>query len=168
MPYGTPAYGQGGPGYPYTPPKKSKKPLIIGLSILGVVALLGIGLVVVVGVFMSDKTIATNMAVGDCITELPTDTRVMTLPTTECSQEHAGEVYAVIDMPDGDYPGQSKIDEYQNRCPDELLTIAPDAVDDDSIGIYVLYPTPETWKQNDRAITCIATFDPKRTGSIQE
>jgi hypothetical protein len=77
-------------------------------------------------------------------------------------------VYAVIDMPDGDYPGQSKIDEYQNKCPDELVSIAPEAIDDDSIGIYVLYPTPETWEQDDRAITCIATFDPQRSGSLTE
>lgn len=142
--------------------------MIIGLSVLGVLILLGIG-VLLIGVFaLKDNTIATNMKVGDCITDLPADARVMTLPTTECAQPHAGEVYAVIDMPDGDYPGQSKIDEYQNKCPDELLTIAPDAIDDDSIGIYVLYPTPETWQQDDRAITCIATFDPKRSGSLQE
>jgi hypothetical protein len=124
--------------------------------------LIGVGVYV-----LKDNTIATNMKVGDCITDLPTDARVMTLPTTDCSKEHAGEVYAVITMPDGDYPGQSSIDEYQNKCPDQLLSIAPDAIEDDSIGIYVLYPTPETWKQDDRAITCIATFDPKRTGSIK-
>lgn len=142
--------------------------MIIGLSVLGVLILLGVG-VLIIGVFaLKDNTIATNMKVGDCITDLPSDERVMTLPTTDCAQPHSGEVYAVIDMPDGDYPGQSKIDEYQNRCPDELLSIAPDAIDDDSIGIYVLYPTPETWEQDDRAITCIATFDPKRSGSLTE
>lgn len=140
--------------------------MIIGLSVLGVLILIGIGVLVAAVVLVKDTTIATSMKVGDCITDLPSDTRVLTLPTTDCAQEHAGEVYAVIEMPEGDYPGQSKIDEYQNRCPAELLAVAPDAIEDDSVGIYVLYPTPETWQQDDRAITCIATFDPKRTGSL--
>jgi hypothetical protein len=32
---------------------------------------------------------------------------------------------------------------------------------DPSIGVYVLYPTPETWNQGDRAVTCIATSTEK-------
>jgi hypothetical protein len=48
-----------------------------------------------------------------------------------------------------------------------LATYAPDAMTDDSVQMYVLYPTPETWEQGDRAVTCIATLDPQRTGSIK-
>ena len=32
---------------------------------------------------------------------------------------------------------------------------------DDSVGVFVLYPTRETWAQGDRAITCIATLGPE-------
>jgi hypothetical protein len=39
-------------------------------------------------------------------------------------------------------------------------------VTDDSVQLYVLYPTAETWQQGDRAVTCVATLDPPRTGSI--
>jgi hypothetical protein len=35
------------------------------------------------------------------------------------------------------------------------------------VQLYVLYPTAETWKQGDRAVTCIATLDPPRTGSLK-
>ena len=97
-----------------------------------------------------DKVIATDLAVGDCITDIPTRALVQLVPKTDCSQPHAGEVYAVLTMPDGDYPGQSTIDEWQNKCPGELESYSPDAMTDDSVGVFVLYPTAETWGQGDR------------------
>jgi len=167
MPYDPGPYGQAPLPPPYVAPKKSKKGLIIGLSILGVLviaAIVGVGFLVAA---MKDTTIATEMKLGDCITDVPTDSRVLTLPTIDCAQPHGGEVYAVITMPDGDYPGQAKIDQYQNQCPDKLAAFSPDAMTDDSVGIYVLYPTPETWERDDRTVTCIATLDPKRAGSLK-
>jgi len=167
MPYGAGPYGQSA-GNPYVTPKKSRKGLYIALAVLAVVMLLGVGVVVIGVIALKDTTIATDVKLGDCITEVPTDTRVITLPTIDCAEPHSGEVYAVIDMPEGNYPGQAKIDQYQNKCPEELNTFAPDAMTDDSVGIYVLYPTPETWEGGDRAVTCIATLDPKRSGSLKE
>jgi len=167
LPYQGAPYGQP-QGQPYPPPpKKSKKGLIIGLSILGLVVLIGI-VVVIVGIFaLKDSTVATDMKVGDCISDIPTDARVLTLPTIECAQPHGGEVYAVLNMPDGDYPGTEAIDEWQNRCPEELATYSPEAMLDDTVGVYVLYPTEETWEAGDRAVTCIATLDPKRSGTLK-
>jgi hypothetical protein len=174
-PYGQPQYGQPGqygppPGsYPYPgPQKKSRKGLIIGLVILAVVLLGGLAAAVVVFVVATkDKVIATNLATGDCITDIPDGTLVKIVPKTECSEPHAGEVYAVLTMPDGQYPGQSTIDEWQNKCPDELESYSADAATDDSIGVFVLYPTSETWAQGDREIVCLATTEDKRSGSIK-
>lgn len=109
---------------------------------------------------------ATDVKVGDCLKEIPSSARVMTVDTVGCEESHAGEVYAVLLMPEGDYPGQTAIEEYQNKCEPELATYSPDATDD-SVQMYVLYPTEETWNQGDRAVTCIATLDPPRTGSIK-
>ena len=162
-PYGDP-YAQ-----PYvTPPKKSHKGLIITLVAVGVVLLLGAAVaIIVVAKIAKENVIATDLKVGDCITEVPTSSRVLTLPTVECAQPHGGEVYAVLTMPDGDYPGASTIDEWQNKCPDELQSFSEEAMADESVGVFVLYPTQETWDQGDRAVTCIATLDPKRAGSIK-
>jgi hypothetical protein len=161
QPYGPP------PGQPYPAPKKSRKGLIIVLVAVGVVLLLGIVGVVAIAFIAKDNVIATDLKVGDCITEVPTTTRVMTLPTVDCTQQHGGEVYAVLTMPDGSYPGATAIDEWQNKCPEELQSFSPAAMADDSVGVFVLYPTKETWDQGDRAVTCIATLDPKRTGSLK-
>lgn len=162
-PYGDP-YAQ-----PYgAPPKKSHKGLIITLVVVGVVLLGGVAAALVAfAVMAKDNVIATDLKVGDCITEVPTSTRVLTLPTVDCAQPHGGEVYTVLTMPDGNYPGASAIDEWQNKCPDALQSFSPAAMEDDSVGVFVLYPTQETWDQGDRAVTCIATLEPKRAGSIK-
>ena len=71
-------------------------------------------------------------------------------------------------MPEGDFPGQSAIDTYAEQVrARQLASYAPRAITDDSVQLYVLYPTEETWEQGDRAVTCVATLDPPRTGSLK-
>jgi hypothetical protein len=162
MPYGMPPQA----GYYGAPPKKTRWGLIIGL-ILGVFALFAIGAVVLIVLFGRGTITATDVEVGDCLKQIPDDARVFTVDTVDCDQAHAGEVFAVLMMPDGDFPGQSAIDEYQSRCEPALASYAPGAFADDSVRLYVLYPTEETWKRGDRAVTCVATLDPPRTGSLK-
>jgi hypothetical protein len=135
--------------------------VLSGLWVLLLVA--GIAFYFVVG---KGTVTATDVKVGDCFKEIPNSPRVLTVDTVGCDELHAGEVFAILTMPDGDYPGQSVIDEYQSKCEPELSSYAPDATTD-SVQLYVLYPTAETWKQGDRAVTCVATLDPPRTGSLK-
>jgi hypothetical protein len=129
--------------------------------------LLVIGVVVFVLLIGKGTVTATDVKVGDCLKEIPGSTRVLTVDTVGCDQPHAGEVFAVLMMPDGNFPGQSAINDYQTKCEPALATYAPSAVTDDSVQLYVLYPTEETWKQGDRAVTCVATLDPPRSGSLK-
>jgi len=139
---------------------------LIGL-IVGVLALMVIGVIVFVVIIGKGTVTATDVKVGDCLKEIPGSTRVLTVDTVGCDQPHAGEVFAVLLMPEGDFPGQSAIEAYQNKCEPELATYAPSAITDDSVQLYVLYPTAETWSQGDRAVTCVATLDPPRSGSLK-
>jgi Septum formation len=141
--------------------------LIIGLA-AGAFLLLAVLAVVVFVVIVGRGTVsATDVEVGDCLSEIPNSTRVLTVRTVECDESHAGEVYAVLTMPDGEYPGDGVIEAYQNKCEPALAAYSPGAMTDDSIQMYVLYPTAETWEQGDRAVTCVATLDPPRTGSLK-
>jgi hypothetical protein len=162
-------YGRPPAGYPYpAPQKKSHKGLIIGLSVAAVLLLGALAAAIAFFVVATkDKVIATDLAVGDCLTDIPDGSLVQLVPKTDCDEPHAGEAFAVLTMPDGDYPGESTINEWQNKCPAELESYAPHAVDDASIGVFVLYPTAETWGQGDRAIVCIATTDEKQSGSLK-
>ena len=163
LPYGAPPP----PGQFGAPPKKKTRwGLIIGL-VVGLFALMAIAVIVFVVIIGKGTVTATDVKVGDCLKEIPGSTRVLTVDTVGCDQPHAGEVFAVLMMPEGDFPGQSAIEAYQNKCEPELTTYAPGAVTDDSVQLYVLYPTAETWSQGDRAVTCVATLDPPRAGSLK-
>ena len=140
---------------------------IAGLVLSGLWVLVFAAGIVVYFLIGKGTVTATDVKMGDCLAEIPDSARVLTVQTVECDQSHAGEVYTVLTMPDGDFPGQAAIEEYQNKCEPELAAYSPDAMTDDSIQIYVLYPTAETWEEGDRAVTCVATLDPPRTGSLR-
>ena len=173
-PYGQGPYGQGPygppPGQPPPPPpakRKNRLWLIVGL--VGLVLLLLIAAVVVVAYFFLGRgtVTANNVEVGDCLAEMPDGTRVLTVRTVDCAEPHAGEVFAMLTIPDGDFPGQTALEQFSDGCGPALATYAPAAIEDPSVGVYVLYPTEETWAQGDRVVTCIATVDPPRTGTLK-
>jgi len=161
MPY------QGQP-FPYPPPKKSSavKWWLIG-GLVTVILLIVVGAVVVLGIVNSGNVTATNVKVGDCLSEIPGGDKVVSVKTIGCDQPHAGEVFAVLTMPGGDFPGQAAVAAYHEKCGPELASYSPAAMADNGVQLYVLYPTKETWDAGDRAVTCIATLDPPRTGSLK-
>lgn len=161
-----PPYSQQPPYFP--PPKKSNKTLFWVLGIVAVLGVLVVGGGVVFYLTIGKNVVtATDVKVGDCLKEIPDDTRVLTVNTIPCLQPHAGEVFAILQMPDGDFPGQPAVEQYADKCSPELASYAPEAMTDDSVQLYVLYPTAETWDQGDRAVTCIATLDPPRMGTLK-
>jgi hypothetical protein len=163
-----PPYSQQAPGYYAPPPKKSNKTMFWVLGIVSaVIVLIGLVILILVIVFGNGVVTATDVKVGDCLKEIPSDTRVLTVSTVGCEEPHAGEVFAVLTMPEGSFPGQPAIERYADKCSPELAKYSPEAMVDETIQLYVLYPTAETWEQGDRAVTCIATLDPPRTGTIK-
>lgn len=157
-----------GPGQPYygPPPKKKTTWWLIG-GIVAALLLLGGVATAALLVFAGDRVTATNVEVGDCLAEIPDGERVLTVTTISCDEPHAGEVFAVLTMPGGDFPGQAAVEAYHEKCSPELVTYSPQSMLDDQVQLYVLYPTAETWENGDRAVTCIATLDPPRTGSLK-
>ena len=168
QPY-SPGYGYPYQGPPPRPPK-TRWGLIIGV-VAGVVVLLGaLGVVALVLLMKnSDVVDADEIGIGDCLTELPSDSSlVASVKTVECAAPHKGEVFAVITVPGNDFPGQAKIVGYQDKCQPALQAYSSAAMDDPAVGMFVLYPTEASWKRGDRAVTCIATTDDPRSGSIKE
>ncbi|MGV0872308.1 septum formation family protein [Mycolicibacterium sp. XJ879] len=168
-----PPYSAPPPGGYYYPPQQNPKSnrtkvLLIVLGVIVGIIVLVVGAIIALFLIVGKDTVtATDVKVGDCLKEIPSGTRVLTVQTTGCDEPHAGEVFAVLLMPDGDFPGQDAIDDYADKCGPELASYSPAAMEDDTIQMYVLYPTAETWAEGDRAVTCIATLDPPRTGTIK-
>ena len=136
--------------------------VLSGLWIVGIVAL-----VVFLVVVDKGTVSATEVKAGDCLKELPASGLVITVDTAPCGEPHTGEIFSVMTMPDGDFPGQFAIEEYQNKCAPELAKYSPDAAADPDVGLFVLYPSEDSWGQGDRIVTCIATTDKPRTGTLK-
>ncbi|GAA3830242.1 DUF4190 domain-containing protein [Streptomyces coacervatus] len=75
-----------------------------------------------------------------------------------CAGRHDGEVFAAFKMTGGaGYPGDGKVtDTADARCYALRYDYAMDAwaVPDD-VDVYYLTPTPQSWKQGDREVTCL-------------
>jgi hypothetical protein len=171
-----PPYGYPYPAWQPGPPPAPKTPwgLIIGLVAAGVAVVAVIGIVVVVLVAKkgpgdgSGVVDADDVGLGDCLTEIPSDAGlVSSVHTVDCTAPHKGEVFAVITVPGDDFPGQAKITGYQDRCQPALRSYSSRAMADPDVGMFVLYPTEASWQRGDRAVTCIATTDAARTGSLK-
>jgi hypothetical protein len=140
------------------------------LSALWAVAIVtGIALLVANKDKIQIPTNAADVGVGDCLSEIPSDSSlVASVKTVACTEPHKGEVYFVVTVPGDEFPGETEIIDYQDRCQPALEEFAPSAMADPEIGMFVLYPTADSWNRGDRAVTCIATTDLPRTGSLQE
>lgn len=144
-----------------------------GMAIAGLVlsALWAVGIVVLVAallIFGKGSVSANEVKTGDCLEELPASGLVITVDTAPCSEPHTGEIFSVMTMPDGDFPGTFAIEEYQNKCAPELAAYSPEAVEDPDVGLFVLFPSEDSWAQGDRTVTCIATSDSPRTGTLKK
>ncbi len=137
--------------------------VLSGLWIVGIVA------VVAFLVFFDKGTVsATEVKAGDCLKELPASGLVITVDTAPCGEPHTGEIFSVMKMPEGDFPGQFEIEEYQNKCAPALAKYSPEAAEDPDVGLFVLYPSEDSWGQGDRTVTCIATTDSPRSGTLKK
>ncbi len=141
---------------------------IAGLVLSGLWILAIVALVIFLVIFDKGTVSATDVKAGDCLKELPASGLVITVDTAPCGEPHTGEIFSVMTMPDGDFPGQFAIEEYQNKCAPELAKYSPEAAEDPDVGLFVLYPSEDSWGQGDRFVTCIATTELPRTGALKK
>ena len=140
---------------------------LAGLALSGLWVLI---VVVMVGYYLiinDAKLFGAEPTTGDCVAEVPQGDESVSVSNIDCADLHEGEVVAVLAMPDGGFPGQDALAEYRRRCESELITYSPGAAQDPTIGLYVRYPTQSLWERGYRDVTCVATSDPPRTGSIK-
>lgn len=112
------------------------------------------------------RSIANYFKVGDCFRDPIEGATSVTL--VDCAELHAAEVYAIFMLPDGPYPGDGKGPEYKKQCGGVARTImSPELGNDPTLKTTIRFPDAGTWAQGDRSVTCIASSNPPRTGSIR-
>jgi len=101
---------------------------------------------------------ASALQVGDCVNNLQNNTNLQSLPGVPCAQPHEGEVFAVFDLPGGDYPGRDAVrEQVSTQCTAALYAYSPGARNDASIGLFTVSPQEQSWASGDRHVVCIAT-----------
>ncbi|MCL8018033.1 DUF4190 domain-containing protein [Streptomyces sp. AS02] len=114
------------------------------------------------------------LAKGDCF-DSPTgnlEGDAYDVDELPCSRAHDGEVFAVVTLPDGDFPGDDEV----TGVADEKCYALQDgyamdtwAVPDDA-DVYYFIPSEQSWRFGDREITCLfgsTEENGKLTGSLR-
>jgi hypothetical protein len=117
-----------------------------------------------------------DVALGDCV-EQPVSSdseqveEVEEVQAVPCGEPHDGEVFAVFDLPDGDFPGEEQVAAAgEDRCVEEFATFVGTAYEQSQYDITSLFPTRESWeKEGDREYVCIvvAPEGQQATGSLK-
>lgn len=111
---------------------------------------------------------ALGLEVGDCF-DRPDDPDVTSVPSVPCRRPHDLEVFAVLELPDGAYPGPSVVAQRAGtRCSGrfEGYVGAPP----DSSGLVIVPYTPDrlAWDAGERAVTCAVSLAEGRSeGSVR-
>ena len=107
----------------------------------------------------SGEGTAYALAKGDCF-DTPTgdlEGDAYDIDEVSCAGEHDGEVFAVVTLPGGSFPGDDEIERTADtKCYglQDGYTMDTWAVPED-VDVYYLVPSRQSWRLGDREITCL-------------
>ena len=104
-----------------------------------------------------------DLEVGDCLADSLTGgvEGIFTVETAPCSEPHSEEVYAVVTLPEGDFPGDEAVaDQADEVCNAEFESFVGLPYEESVLYYNYLYPSDEqSWNGGYRWATC-SVFDP--------
>ena len=103
---------------------------------------------------------AFNVQVGDCFNDtMSFNDEVTSVPGVPCTEPHDNEAFAVFDVDLDGYPNEDDMGELAyNSCLTRFESFVGNEYDSSVLEINMIYPTSESWAQNDREVVC-AVFD---------
>lgn len=121
------------------------------------------------GITEAGEADAFAIRVGDCLESMDFSDELITVPVIPCAEPHDSEVYASVDLPDGDYPGPEEVAaQAEELCYDEFEGFVGIPWDASGLEYGYLSPTQESWERaGDREVLCMV-WDPAgpTTGSL--
>ncbi|RNL75463.1 DUF4190 domain-containing protein [Nocardioides marmorisolisilvae] len=110
-----------------------------------------------------------GLKVGQCVNGLVGELKAESIEPVACALAHEGEVFAVIDLPSGRYPGITQVRKRADTdCFRRLEEDHPQAYDDKRVSVDYVYPSQRSWDHGDRELTCLVEYDTRRAGSIDD
>jgi hypothetical protein len=110
-----------------------------------------------------------SLAVGDCLdASTLASGEIASVGTIPCGDEHDAEIYAELELPAGEFPGDDSIgDQSDEFCFNEFGTFVGIGYDESSLDFYSLTPTETTWDElDDRIIQCVIESPSRVTDSL--
>jgi hypothetical protein len=99
-----------------------------------------------------------TLKVGDCLNDEGVTGDIATVPIVDCTEPHDSEIFASIQMDDGDYPGESEAVTFADeQCYDEFEDFVGLSFDESIYTYSTFYPTQQSWDVGDREILCSIT-----------
>ena len=125
------------------------------------------------GAIIGEGTVdAFNVMVGDCFDDSSSfGDEVSNLPGVPCNDPHDNEAFAVFNVTISSYPGSEDLmaELAHNSCLERFDSFVGKDYQSSSLDIVTLYPTSESWRQDDREVVC-AVYDmeeAKLVGSVK-
>ena len=98
-----------------------------------------------------------ELKVGECFDDPENMDQVSDVELIDCEQPHDNEVYALFDMPEGDFPGVSVVEAAAlEGCYDAFEPYVGIDYASSVLDFNWLSPTPSSWEAGDQEIICIA------------
>lgn len=115
------------------------------------------------------STAVSEIAVGDCFADVAGGLNdVASLPVVPCDEPHTNEVFALLELPDGDFPGGEEVQGLATEgCFAEFPAYVGAEVGVEGLDAFPVTPTAESWESGDRQVVCVVTSTSPRTGSAQ-
>lgn len=112
-----------------------------------------------------------SLAVGDCFDD-PSESagEISDVAIVDCTEPHDNEVFHVIDVADGTFPGDAALAEQaQAECLPAFEAYVGTTYEESALDVFPITPTAGSWEAGDRQVVC-ALYDvdlAKLTGSMQ-
>jgi hypothetical protein len=104
------------------------------------------------------NTLLGDLEVGDCFADIPEveeEVIYRSIDTVSCSEPHGAEIYAVVGLPEGDFPGdEAVLVQAVEVCGAEFEGFVGLPYEESVLEFSYLYPTEESWDAGDRSVTC--------------
>lgn len=105
------------------------------------------------------QTSVLNLEVGQCISAQTDEDEVSSVPVVDCAEPHSGEIYALPQVPDGEFPGDAALQQSaQDLCAgQDFTTYVGVPYEESEVYFSYLVPSADTWDDGDREIVCLLT-----------